>query len=1127
MMRAAVALVVVAALLGAAPAAVEAQSTGAGYFSDDDGSVHEPALDALAAQGVLAGMECGEGLVCPGEPLKRWEMAVWLVRALDGAEPAPVATERFSDVDYDVWSAPFVERLFDMGITVGCGREPRQYCPYRSVTRAQMATFLTRAFDLEPAGSAGFTDVIAGSHGANIDALTAAGITAGCHREPLQYCPAGSVTRGQMASFLARALGLIELPAAVRFTTIDAGYGHACGLRADGTVACWGDNHFGQAEAPGGQFTAVSAGGEISCAVDQDQAIVCWGASYLGLSDPPAGRFQSVSAGFRHACGLRIDGTIGCWGSDYAGESDAPDGRFEAATAGFGFSCASRDGGITCWGGGSEAQEMPDSGLATLTAGSGHVCGLRDDSAVACFGNDFDGQASPPDGRFQAVSAGGEHTCGLHEDRTVVCWGNSRDGRIDPPRGAFMAVAAGSAHSCGVRLDGTAVCWGDTADGRSRAPEGQFESVSGGGRHTCGLLTDSTIACWGYSGSGQAYAARGEFEAVASGRSHTCAVGADLALVCWGTSHFGAEVPEGRFSDVAAGGVLSCGLRLDGTVACWGDNTPVEGVPEGRLTSLSVGFVHACGIRSDETIVCWGHELDQSSSHLLADIPGGRFKSVTAGYWHSCGVRVDGTVVCWGQNIAGELDAPSGRFDAVSAGAQHTCGIREDGTVACWGRNYRGQTRAPGGSFTIVSAGGRHSCGVRVDQSVACWGHGTVARPPGVRSPYEEGRPDPAACRIFGTLSVTGAGFPRHRLTAPATGTVRVAVLFMDFPDAVAAYSTRSEAGQSLVFAERYLEEASYGALDIEFVLLHRWLRSEHEHTHYLVSNVMRGFDSEAANLADADVDFSQYDILMTVLPGIHFGGGTAIGSVNTAEGTVVPAVQINTFLPGLFSGTPEASPPAAGTGAQATEPGDWGWIAAHELLHTLGIADLYPHSGTLDLIEEPDRKLRLSARFGIMGLETYFLLDTNDERVSAYYPGRAGEMLAWSRWQIGWLHAGQIRCVTGDDATVALEPVAADPGTGVAMVAVPVTANEAIVIEGRRSIGRDIGRLLEEGVLVYTVNASIETGNLPITVVGVPDRGFPVLQVGESVTVRGYTITVAADDGTTHTVSITISVGG
>ena len=1104
-----VALAVVGVGLGAVADSADAQSEGAGSFSDDDGSVHEVALNALASRGVLDPMECGEGLICPSEPLKRWEMAVWLVRVLDGADPGSVATERFSDVDYGLWWAPFVERLFDTGIMVGCQRDPLQYCPDNPVTRSQMATFLTRAFDLEPAPSAGFTDVSGGSHGANIDALAAAGITVGCQRDPLQFCPSRSVTRGQMASFLARAMGLIELPAAVRFTAIDAGYGHTCGLRADRTVACWGDNHLSQADAPDGQFLAVSAGGEVSCAINTDRAVVCWGATYYGLSDAPDGQFQSVTAGFTHSCGLRIDGTVACWGTNYAGQSDAPDGQFEAVTAGFGFSCASRDTGLTCWGVESQDEELPEGRLATLTAGIGRVCGLRDDSTIACFGSGFDGQSDAPGDRFHSVSVGGEHTCGLHESQTIVCWGNSRSGQIDPPRGEFLAATAGSTHSCGVRLNGTAVCWGDTADGRSRAPEGHFISVSAGRRHTCGLLADSSIACWGNSDNGQAFATPGEFRAVAAGRRQSCAVGADFTLVCWGTSHSGAEVPEGRFSDVTVGGVLSCGSRVDGTVACWGNNTPVENVPEGRLTSLSTGRGHACALRSEETIVCWGHELAESYQHVVTQVPDGRFKSVSAGSWQSCGLKIDGTVVCWGdRHLSGEADSPAGEFQAVSAGELHTCGIRKDGTVVCWGRNTRGQAQAPAGRFRSISAGHEHSCGVRVDSTVVCWGSDAVARPPGVRSPYDADRPDPAACAVYGTSSFVTAGFPRHWLAAPTTGTVRVAVLFMDFADAVASHSTRVETGESLAFAERYLEEASYGALNIKFVSLHRWLRSEHESTHYLAGLRLRDFDSEAARLADPHMDFSEIDILMTVLPSEHFSGGTGRGSARTDEGLISSAVQINVKPFGIPFG-----------------PGsvlDWGRAAAHELLHALGLADLYALYRPQELIDEPPGKLRLAAGFGIMGLAAYFLLDESDPRTRTFSPGHVGEMLAWSRWQLGWIDPDEINCVTGDGATVSLRPVALDHGNGTAMSAVPLNAHEVIVIESRRSIGRDRTRLLNDGVLVYVVNASIGSGALPIKVVGAPDQGFPALEAGESVTVRGYTIAVVADDGDTHTVTIT-----
>ena len=139
-------------------------------------------------------------------------MAVWLVRILDdGAVPS--GGSRFVDVDPQQWWAPYVERLAELGVTKGCRSEPLSFCPSGSVTRAQMASFLVRAFGLEAASSSGFVDVDAGSvHAGDIDALAASGLTLGCRLEPFSYCPSGSVTRAQMASFLDRALNRVVAP---------------------------------------------------------------------------------------------------------------------------------------------------------------------------------------------------------------------------------------------------------------------------------------------------------------------------------------------------------------------------------------------------------------------------------------------------------------------------------------------------------------------------------------------------------------------------------------------------------------------------------------------------------------------------------------------------------------------------------------------------------------------------------------------------------------------------------------------------------------------------------------------------------------------------------------------------
>ena len=184
-----------------------------GVDGADGGGVHQPAIDALRRHvaGVFVGTGCDGGL-CPDEPLLRWEMAVWLVRVLDRADPSGQVRSRFDDVDDGVWWAPFADRLGDLGVTSGCAVGPLRFCPMQPVSRAQMAAFLVRAFDVGDAPSAGFADTAGDTHESSIDALAAAGVTAGCATGPLRYCPDRSVTSGQVATFLARALGLLPGP---------------------------------------------------------------------------------------------------------------------------------------------------------------------------------------------------------------------------------------------------------------------------------------------------------------------------------------------------------------------------------------------------------------------------------------------------------------------------------------------------------------------------------------------------------------------------------------------------------------------------------------------------------------------------------------------------------------------------------------------------------------------------------------------------------------------------------------------------------------------------------------------------------------------------------------------------
>ena len=108
------------------------------------------------------------------------------------------------------------------------------------MTRAQMASFLVRAFRLgDAAAVSGFVDTAGSVHEASIDGLAAAGITTGCATEPVRFCPDDDVTRAQMATFLARATGLVPLPDRVE-PPLD-GYMALSATRRFLTVRWWED----------------------------------------------------------------------------------------------------------------------------------------------------------------------------------------------------------------------------------------------------------------------------------------------------------------------------------------------------------------------------------------------------------------------------------------------------------------------------------------------------------------------------------------------------------------------------------------------------------------------------------------------------------------------------------------------------------------------------------------------------------------------------------------------------------------------------------------------------------------------------------------------------------------------
>ena len=406
-----------------------------------------------------------------------------------------------------------------------------------------------------------------------------------------------------------------------------------------------------------------------------------------------------------------------------------------------------------------------------------------------------------------------------------------------------------------------------------------------------------------------------------------------------------------------------------------------------------------------------------------------------------------------------------------------------------------------------------------------------------------------AGCRPHG-VDHTTAGFPLPKWVAPSMGKLRVAALFMDFPDAQASHTTHQEAALGLPYLEEFLESASYGQLDVEVRPHHTWLRAEKPYAayvsearaeNYALSLLNQEATEHAVELAD-EVDFSTVDLVLLAFPSSHFLSGSGqLGGTVHVDSVEIPTVRVNS------EPLPE---PAGSAGLQP-----WGLAGAHEIIHALGLPDLRPDfvPGAYDRSRRSDNKRWVNANFGPMNLLSWFPAHHNDSRLQydrtnpdgttqTDYAGHlhALEMLAWSRWQLGWLNDSLVRCIENgaSAASVALTPVA-QPGDGVAMAAIQISSHEVIVVESRRRLGYDRSgphpirhiwggtaqKLAAEGVLVYTVDTLLGSGWVPTRVAGGNDNfehdDFPVLQAGESVTVRGYTITVTADKDDTHTVSI------
>jgi len=168
------------------------------------------AIQLLGESGLTSG--CDSENYCPDDPVTRAQMSIFLERGMNGSSFVPPAASGtvFDDVSVDYWAASWIEQLSADGITSGC--DVSNYCPDRNVTRAEMSVFLLRSrhgadYVPPPASGSLFADVSQGYWAAAwIEQLVAEDITEGCAAG--KFCPDSQLSRAEMAAFLIRTFNL-------------------------------------------------------------------------------------------------------------------------------------------------------------------------------------------------------------------------------------------------------------------------------------------------------------------------------------------------------------------------------------------------------------------------------------------------------------------------------------------------------------------------------------------------------------------------------------------------------------------------------------------------------------------------------------------------------------------------------------------------------------------------------------------------------------------------------------------------------------------------------------------------------------------------------------------------------
>ena len=260
-----------------------------------------------------------------------------------------------------------------------------------------------------------------------------------------------------------------------------------------------------------------------------------------------------------------------------------------------------------------------DVAFTQITVGATHACGLRENAAAICWGEDPNDHGIldvPAQTAFRQISAGVNFTCGLRQDQTIACWGNNSAGQATPPQGSFTEITAGPGYACAIPLPQGSppalLCWGAPFPNGAEPLLAQLSlsDIQAGNRFACGLTPKADMACLSIERR-LPEITPGPFASLGVGLNHVCALREHGSAYCHRRNNlFQARPPPTKFAQIAAGRFHSCGITRASRIECWGSGRPASPgerltAPAGEFIAIAIGWQNSCALRPNGRAVCW------------------------------------------------------------------------------------------------------------------------------------------------------------------------------------------------------------------------------------------------------------------------------------------------------------------------------------------------------------------------------------------------------------------------------------------------------------------------------------------------------------------------------------------